>query len=115
MLSEPTKRYLNERQAFNQRHGTAATQAYKLAHKFAVERGLKPDTVEYFKYCDDALELYAKDYGLRYDPSEKVPHAKTEVTAEEAEFARSVGVDLEEYRRNKAKMHQMKASGVIQK
>jgi hypothetical protein len=40
--------------------------------------------------------------------------SKTEVTAEEAAFARSVGVDLEEYRRNKAKMLQMKASGVIQ-
>ena len=53
---------------------TKATEAYKAAHKFAVERGLKPDTVEYFKYCDDALDMYAKDYGMRYDPSEKVPH-----------------------------------------
>ena len=54
---------------------TQANQAYRAAHAFAVERGLKVDTQEYFKYCDDALELYAKDYGLRYDPSEKVPHA----------------------------------------
>jgi hypothetical protein len=40
--------------------------------------------------------------------------SKTELTHEEIAFARSVGVDPEEYRRNKAKMHQMKASGVIQ-
>jgi hypothetical protein len=40
--------------------------------------------------------------------------SKTELTGEEIAFARSVGVDPEEYRRNKAKMHQMKASGVIQ-
>ena len=53
---------------------TKANQAYKAAHEFAVERGLKPDTDEYFNYCDDALDMYAKDYGMRYDPSEKVPH-----------------------------------------
>ena len=74
VLSEPAKRFVNERQAFNQRYGEAANQAYRAVHKFAVDRGLKPDTVEYFKYCDDALDMYAKDYGMRYDPSEKVPH-----------------------------------------
>ena len=57
-------------------YGAAAMQAYRAAHEFAVQRGLKPDTQEYFKYCDDALDMYAKDYGLRYDPSEKVPHAE---------------------------------------
>jgi hypothetical protein len=39
---------------------------------------------------------------------------KTELTHEEVAFANSLGVDPEEYRRNKAKMHQLKASGVIQ-
>lgn len=39
---------------------------------------------------------------------------KTELTGEEIALAHSLGGDPEEYRRNKAKMHQLKASGVIQ-
>ena len=39
-------------------------------------RGLKVDTEEYFKFCDDALELTPKINGMRFDPSEKVPHAE---------------------------------------
>ena len=91
VLSEPTKRFVNERQAFNQRYGAKATQAYRAAHKFAVQRGLKPDTVEYFKYCDDALDMYAKDYGMRYDPSEKVPHPN--------EVCHMLGLSYDEYNR----------------
>jgi hypothetical protein len=40
--------------------------------------------------------------------------SKTELTGEEMAFCREQNLDLEEYRRNKAKMIQMKASGVIQ-
>ena len=40
--------------------------------------------------------------------------SKTELTGEEVAFCREQNLDLEEYRRNKAKMIQMKASGVIQ-
>lgn len=97
VLSEPTKRFVNERQAFNQRYGTKATEAYRAAHKFAVERGLKPDTVEYFKYCDDALDMYAKDYGMRYDPSEKVPHPN--------DVCHMLGLSYDEYNRQHRKMH----------
>lgn len=97
MLSEPTKRFVNERQAFNQRYGDKANQAYRAAHAFAVQRGLKPDTVEYFKYCDDALDMYAKDYGIRYDPSEKVPHPN--------EVCAFSGVSYDEYNRQHRKMH----------
>ena len=39
---------------------------------------------------------------------------RTELTGEEVALAQQLGVDPEEYRRNKAKMNQMKASGVIQ-
>jgi hypothetical protein len=39
--------------------------------------------------------------------------SKTELTGEEMAFCREQNLDLEEYRRNKAKMIQMKASGVI--
>jgi hypothetical protein len=97
VLSEPTKRYLNERQAFSQRHGAAATQAYTAAHAFAVQRGLKPDTQEYFKYVDDALELYAKDHGLRFDPSEKIPHAN--------EVCAMSGLTYDQYNAQWRKMH----------
>jgi hypothetical protein len=97
VLSEPTKRYLNERQAFNQRYGTAATQAYKAAHEFAVQRGLKPDTTEYFKYVDDALELHGQAYnGVRFDPSEKVPHPN--------EVCQMSGLSYDEYNRQHRKM-----------
>ena len=40
--------------------------------------------------------------------------SKTELTGEEMAFCREQNLDLEEYRRNKAKMNQMKAAGVIQ-
>ena len=40
--------------------------------------------------------------------------SKTELTGEEMAFCREQNLDLEEYRRNKAKMMQMKAAGVIQ-
>jgi hypothetical protein len=97
-LSEPTKRYLNERQAFNQRYGAAATAAYKAAHEFAVQRGLRPDTVEYFKYVDDALELHGRAYnGVRFDPSEKVPHPN--------EVCHMLGLSYDEYNRQHRKMH----------
>jgi hypothetical protein len=40
--------------------------------------------------------------------------SKTELTGEEMAFCREQNLDLEEYRRNKSKMQQMKAAGVIQ-
>ena len=46
--SQP-RRFVNERQAFNQRYGEKANQAYRAAHEFAVQRGLKPDTVGVFQ------------------------------------------------------------------
>ena len=60
----------------------------RAAHKFAVERGLKPDTEEYFKYCDDALDMYAKDYGMRYDPIRKSPAPKRSLRDERLELRR---------------------------
>jgi hypothetical protein len=97
-LSEPTKRYLNERQAFNQRYGAAATQAYKAAHELACQAGLQPDTKDYFKYVDDALELHGKAYnGVRFDPSEKVPHPN--------EVCAFSGLSYDEYNRQWRKMH----------
>ena len=58
------------------RHGAAAVQASKAAHALAVQSGLKVDTEDYFKFCSDALEMHGKDInGMRFDPSEKVPHA----------------------------------------
>ena len=95
--AEPAKRFVNERQAFNQRYGEAANQAYRAAHAFAVQRGLKPDTQEYYKYCDDALELYVKDHGLRYDPSEKVPHPN--------EVCHMLGLSYDQYNAQWRKMH----------
>ena len=40
--------------------------------------------------------------------------SKTELTGEEVRFCRELDIDIEEYRRNKAKMNALKASGVIQ-
>jgi hypothetical protein len=97
-ISEPTRRYLNERQAFNQRYGAAATQAYKAAHALACQSGLRPDTVEYFKFCDDALELHGQAYnGVKFDPSEKVPHPN--------EICKISGVSYDEYNKQWRKMH----------
>ena len=38
------------------------TKPTRAAHAFAVQSGLKVDTEEYFKFCDDALELYGQRY-----------------------------------------------------
>jgi len=32
--------------------------------------GLTPNTPQYFEAIDNLLTMYAKDYGLRYDPEE---------------------------------------------
>jgi hypothetical protein len=97
-ISGPTQAYLNERQAFNQRYGAAAVHAYKAAHALAVQSGLQVDTPDYFKFCDDALELHGKDFnGTRFDPSEKVPHAN--------EICRITGVSADEYNRQWRRMH----------
>jgi hypothetical protein len=98
VLSEPTKRYLGERQAFRQRYGAHADQAFKAGHELAIRAGLKPDTTDYFKYVDDALDLYSKSYnGTRFDPSEKVPHAN--------EVCQMLGLSYDQYNAQWRKMH----------
>ena len=68
------------------------------AHEFAIKAGLKSDTVDYFKYCDDALEMYSKSYnGTRFDPSEKVPHPN--------EVCHMLGLSYDEYNKQHRKMY----------
>jgi len=79
--------WLNRRKAFRERHGQAADQAIQMAHNYATAprtanptaasvgagqhgMGLTPNTPQYFEAIDNLLTMYAKDYGLRYDPEE---------------------------------------------
>ena len=70
---------------FIERHGQAAIQALDLAHNYATRprnpnatnpanngMGLRPNTPAYFQAMRNLLEMYAKDYGLRYDRDEEL-------------------------------------------
>jgi hypothetical protein len=82
--------FVRRRAPFVERHGQAAYAAMDLAHRYTMQRmGLTPNTPQYFKRMDDLLSLYAKDYGLRYDPEEKM------LTANEA--ARISGLSPQQY------------------
>jgi hypothetical protein len=76
--------FLQKNRAFRERHGAAADQAILLAHQYATRprnpstsnpalngMGLTPNTPQYFQAVRDLLTMYAKDYGLRYDPQEE--------------------------------------------
>jgi len=77
--------FVRRRTPFVERHGQAAYEAMDMAHQYATRprnpntnnpahtgMGLKAGTQQYFNAMDDLLTLYAKDFGLHYDPSEKL-------------------------------------------
>src|SRR5215470_7305461 len=77
--------FVRRRTPFVERHGQAAYQVMDIAHQYATRprnpntnnpahtgMGLTPGTQTYFNAMDDLLTLYAKDFGLRYDPEEKL-------------------------------------------
>src|SRR5262245_40309441 len=77
--------FTKRRQRFVERHGQAAIAAMDMAHNYATRprnpnatnpahtgMGLVPNTPAYYKAMDDLLTMYAKDYGLQYDPNEKM-------------------------------------------
>ena len=84
--------FVRRRTPFIERHGQAAYQAMDAAHRYATAphdpnatpatvaagksgMGLKAGTQQYFDAVDSLLTMYAKDYGLHYDPSEKLLNA----------------------------------------
>jgi hypothetical protein len=94
--------FLQKNRAFRERHGQAADQAILLAHHYATRprnpntnnpayagMGLTPNTPAYFRAVKDLLTLYAKDYGLQYDPEEEA------ITATEA--AKISGISANTY------------------
>jgi len=81
--------FVRQRTPFVERHGQAAYQAMDMAHRYATAprdpnanpstvaagrsgMGLRPGTQAYFDAMDNLLTMYAKDYGLTYDPEEKL-------------------------------------------
>lgn len=79
--------WLKRHQAFRDRHGQAADAAIQLAHKYATAplnpnpsaanisagkhgMGLAVNSPAYFEAVDNLLTMYAKDFGLHYDPDE---------------------------------------------
>jgi hypothetical protein len=74
--------YFRRKKTFLDRHGNAAANAMDMAHQYATRArtgsanpaqtgmGLRPGTPQYFKAMDDLLEMYAADFGLKYDPKE---------------------------------------------
>src|SRR5262249_21361846 len=100
--------FVRRRTPFVQRHGAAAYQAMDMAHRYATAprnphptpegvgagahgMGLQPNTQAYFDAMDSLLTMYAKDYGLRYDPDEKL------LTANQA--CKMSGIDANTYNR----------------
>jgi hypothetical protein len=85
-----TIEFVRRRTPFVERHGQAAYQAMAMAHEYATRprnpntnnpahtgMGLVPNTQPYFDAMDSLLTMYAKDFGLRYDPEEKLLDATT--------------------------------------
>ena len=64
--------------------------------------GLVPNTPAYYKAMDDLLTLYAKDFGLNYDPQELMPTA--------TDIARDSGISAQTYNQAYA---QLKADGRV--
>src|SRR5215831_12102878 len=94
--------FVRRRTPFVERHGQAAYQAMDMAHNYATRprnpntnnpahtgMGLTPGTQAYFDAMDGLLTMYAKDFGLRYDPEEKLLDA--------TEAARISGLPVKTY------------------
>src|SRR5262245_44264504 len=107
--------FAKRRQPFVERHGQAAIAAMDMAHNYATRRrnpnttnpahagiGLVPNTPAYYKAMDDLLTLYAKDFGLNYDPQELIPTA--------TDIARDSGISAQSYNQAYA---QLKADGRV--
>jgi hypothetical protein len=74
--------YFKRKKTFLDRHGNAAANAMDMAHQYATRprtgsanpgntgMGLQAGTPQYFKAMDDLLEMYAGNFGLKYDPKE---------------------------------------------
>jgi hypothetical protein len=103
--------YFKRKKTFLDRHGNAAANAMDMAHQYATRprtgsanpgntgMGLQPGTPQYFKAMDDLLEMYAGNFGLKYDPKEDT------VTPNEA--TRISNVSPEGYNQGVRAMHQM--------
>jgi hypothetical protein len=103
--------YLNRKKVFLDRHGQAAAAAMDQAHLYATRprtgsnnpantgMGLVAGSDAYFRAIDSLLEMYAPDFGLKYDPKEDT------VTPNEA--TRISHVDANSYNKGVRQMHQM--------
>ena len=103
--------YFKRKKTFLDRHGNAAANAMDMAHQYATRprtgsanpgntgMGLQAGTPQYFKAMDDLLEMYAGNFGLKYDPKEDT------VTPNEA--TRISNVSPEGYNQGVRAMHQM--------
>jgi hypothetical protein len=102
--------YFRRKKTFLDRHGNAAANAMDLAHQYATRArtgsanpaqtgmGLTPGTPQYFRAMDDLLEMYAADFGLKYDPKED--------TVGPNEAARITGAGADSYNRGVKAMWQ---------
>ena len=107
--------FVRRRQPFVDRHGQQAYAAFDMAHRYATAphdpnanpatvaagrsgMGLKAGTQQYFDAMDSLLTMYAKDYGLHYDPEEKLLDANT--------AAKISGIPAKTYNQEAQKIYQ---------
>src|SRR5215472_7923333 len=103
--------FVRRRTPFVERHGQAAYQAMDMAHQYATRprnpntnnpahtgMGLTPGTQAYFDAMDGLLTMYAKDFGLRYDPEEKLLNAN--------QAAKISGIPAKTYNQEAQKIYQ---------
>jgi hypothetical protein len=77
--------FIRKNQPFLERHGQAAVNAIGLAHQYATRprvphannpgltgMGLAPNSPQCFEAMRSLLEMYGKDYGVRYDRNEEL-------------------------------------------
>jgi hypothetical protein len=97
--------YLQKKRVFREKYGPAADAVIARAHRQAVMprnphatsanhpdtygSGLRPGTPAYYTAMDNYMELYAKDFGIPYDPNED--------SADWKQAARASGVSEKTY------------------
>jgi hypothetical protein len=81
--------FVRRRAPFVQKYGQQAMQNFDRAHQYLMSRGWKPNTQQYFDGLDTLMEMYGKNYGTPYDPTQKM--------LTQSEAAKISGLDEKSY------------------
>jgi hypothetical protein len=99
--------YLQQRKPFFDKYGQQAAQAVDLAHQHLTRpgnAGWKVNSPEYFRALDTLLQMYAPNYGMRFDPNSDIMPTPNDA-------AEMSNLTPREYNEQVRKLQVLKASG----